>query len=282
MSSGSQPRAAAGSTDDTIHDSTALEVAARAGLVIYGLLHLVFAYVAIRLVLTDASGSATGTGALAQLAEKDAGRWTLGFVAVGLALLVAWQLITAAVGYPHDEGVRRHVLRLGALARAGVYGYLAGASARLALEGKSGSGGSPDSMSARLLSAPAGPAILTAIGLVVAGVGIGQAVFGLSKGFLGQLDEKARSRDRRISIILIGQIGYTAKGLALVLVGGLVCWAAWTHDPKKAGGLDSALLRLLGAGYGKPALVAIAIGVAWFGIYTLIRSRHLAADTITS
>lgn len=265
-----------------IHDSTAVEIAARAGLVVYGVLHLVFAYVVVRLVLTDASGQATGTGALAQLAQDATGRVTLGVLAVGMGLLVVWQLITAAVGYPEYQGLWRHLMRLAALARAGVYGYFAAASARLALEGRSAPSGSPDSMSARLLSAPGGTAILTAIGLVVAGIGVGLGVYGLARKFLQQLDEDARNKQRRVSIVLVGQVGYVAKGVALLVVGGLLVWAALSHDPKKAGGLDSALLELLGGGFGKPALVVIAVGVAWFGVYTLIRSRHLAHDTVTS
>lgn len=265
-----------------IHDSTAVEISARAGLVIYGVLHLVFAYVAVRLVLTDASGQATGTGALALLAQDATGRVVLGAMAIGMVLLVVWQLITAAVGYPDDGGTRRHVMRLAALARAGVYGYFAGASARLALEGRSASSGSPDSMSARLMSAPGGTAILTAIGLVVAGVGVGLAVYGLTSKFLDQLDEDARNKQRRVSIVLVGQVGYVAKGVAFLVVGGLLAWAALSRDPKKAGGLDSALQELLGGAYGGPALVVIAVGVAWFGVYTLIRSRHMANEIVTS
>lgn len=270
------------SAEDDIHQSTTLEVAARAGLVVYGLLHLLFGYVAIRLVFTDASGQATGTGALALLAQEPPGRVTLAAVAVGMLLLVAWQLISAAVGYPEESGARRHLMRLGALARGGVYGYLAAASTRLSLDGKSASSGSPDSMSARLMSAPGGTLILTVVGLVVVGIGVGLVVFGVTRRFLEQLDEEARNQDRRVSIILVGQIGYIAKGIALVVVGVLVCWAALSHDPEKAGGLDAALLQLLGGTYGKPALVAIAVGVAWFGVYTLIRSRHLANDVVTS
>ena len=270
------------SDEDDIHNSTTVEVAARVGLVIYGLVHLIFAYVAIQLVFTDASGSSTGTGALRQLAQDDVGRLTLGAVALGLAPLVPWQLIVAAVGYPDDDGWKRHVMRFGALARAAVFGYLTVASARLALQGSSGSGGGPDSMSARVMAAPAGAALLTLVGLVVIGVGIGQIVFGLTKKFLEQLDEDARRQDRRIPIVLVGQIGYVAKGLAMVLVGGLVAWAALTNDPKKSGGLDTALLKLLGGTYGKPTIVVIAVGIGWFGVYVLIRSRHMASDSVTA
>ena len=280
--SSSSVRSADSSDSEDIHNSTVLEVAARAGLTVYGLVHILFTYVAIRLVFTDAKGSSTGTGALRQLAKDEAGRWLLAVVAAGLALLVAWQLITAAVGYRRESGWRRHLMRFGALTRATVYGYLCASSGKLALQGQDGSSSNPDSMSAKLMSAPAGAVILTLIGLIVIGVGVGQIVFGLMSKFLEQLDDEAKDKDRRIPIRLIGQVGYVAKGIALGVVGALLCWAAMTHDPKKSGGLDSALFRLLGENYGKVALVAVGGGIAVFGVYTLIRSRHIESDALTS
>lgn len=264
------------------HGSAALQVAARGGLAVFGVMHLVFAYVAVRLVFSGESGSSTGTGALAQLAEDAAGRVTLAVVALGLVALVAWQLATAAAGYRRTAGAKRWVMRFGALSRAVVYGYLAVSAARLVLQGGSGANGDPDSTSARLLSLPAGVAVLTGAGLVVMGVGIGQAIFGLSKRFLNQLDHQARHQDRRVPIVVIGQVGYLAKGIALAVVGGLLCWAALTHDPKKSGGLDAALLKLLGGGWGRVAVVVVAVGIGLFGLYTLIRARHLASDGLVS
>jgi hypothetical protein len=263
-------------------DHPALEVVARAGLVLYGVVHLLFAYVAIRIVLTDASGGATGSGALSRLAREDTGRVTLGVVAAGFAALVVWQGITAVVGYRDSRRRTRYVLRLGALARVVVYAYFAHGSARRALEGPSASEGSPDSTSARLMSAPGGSVILAVIGLTVAGVGIGLVVYGLMKQFLEQLDHDARNGGRRVPIVLIGQVGYVAKGIAFLVVGALLCWAAVSQDPKKSGGLDAALVELLGRSLGRPAIVVVAVGIALFGIYTLIRSRHIQSDSLTS
>jgi hypothetical protein len=263
-------------------DHSAVEVVARLGLVLYGVVHLLFAYVAIRVVLTDASGSTTGSGVLSQLARDTTGRVTLGVVGVGFAALVLWQGITAVVGYRDSPRRTRYVLRVGALARAAVYAYFAYGSVRRALTGPSGSGGSPDSASAQLLSAPGGAVVLAGIGVTIAGVGVGLVVYGVLKKFLEQLDHAARNHDRRAPIVLLGQVGYVAKGIAFLVVGGLFCWAAASHDPKKSGGLDAALVELLGRSLGRPAIVVVAVGIAVFGVYTLIRSRHIQSDSLTS
>lgn len=263
-------------------DHPVLAVVARAGLILYGVVHLLFAYVALRIVLTSASGSTTGSGALSELARDTTGRVTLGAVALGFAALVAWQGITAVVGYRDSRRRVRYLLRFGALARAGVYLYFAYASARRALEGPSASGANANSTSAQLMSAPGGTLLLAAIGLTVAGVGLGLAVYGLLGKFLEQLDDEAKTSGRRTPIVLIGQVGYVAKGIAFLMVGGLLCWAAASHDPKKSGGLDAALVELLGRSVGVPAIVVVAVGIALFGVYTLIRSRHMQSDSLTS
>ncbi len=275
-------QATAEEVDRGARHSDTLEWSVRAGLVAYGVVHLLVAYVALRLVYGHGGGSATGEGALAQLAGGPVGKATLGAMAVAFAALALWQLIAALVGYRDSEGWSRHLMRFGAASRVVVYGYFAVASARLVLEGHSGSGGSPDSMTARLMSAPAGTFLVAGAGLTTAGVGIGLVVFGLRKGFLGQLDEKARTAERRVPIVVIGQVGYVVKGLALVVVGALLCWAAVTHDPHKSGGLDQSLHELLGDRLGGPAIIVVGLGIGCFGLYLFARSRHLDQQGLTS
>lgn len=262
--------------------SDTLAWAVRVGLVGYGLLHLLVAWVAVRLALGGGHGTVTGRGALAQLAGETLGRVMLLAMAAGFAALVVWQLIAAAVGF-HDSGPRMRVLaRFAALCRAVVWGYLAVTTTQLAFAGGSG-GGSPSSTTARVMSWPAGTWLVAVVGAVVVGIGVGLAIFGWRTGFLDQLDERARSRDRRrVPIVVAGQVGYVAKGLALVVIGVLLIWAAWTRDPHKSGGLDRALYELVGGSLGKVAVVAIAVGIGSFGLFLLARARHLNRASLTS
>ena len=262
--------------------SDALAWSVRGGLVGYGLLHLLVAWIAVRLVLTRAHGSVTGKGALAQLSGEALGRLTLAGMAVGFAALVVWQLIAAAVGY-HAHGPRRRLLeRFAALCRGVAWAYLAVTTTGLTVRGGSG-GGSPSTTTATVMSWPAGGWLVALVGAVVVGVGIGLAVFGWRGGFVDQLDERARSRDRRwVPIVVFGRAGYVAKGVALAVVGVLLAWAAWTHDPHKSGGLDRALYEVTGGGLGKAAIVVVAAGLGCFGLFLLARARHLNRDSLTS
>jgi hypothetical protein len=64
------------------------------------------------------------------------------------------------------------------------------------------------------------------------------------------------------------------KGVALVLVGVVVAWAAVTFDPKQADGLDGALRAVAGAPFGQWLLTVIAAGLAAYAVYCLVRARH--------
>lgn len=279
MTSGTTARSA----DRTARDSDALAWAVRGGLVGYALLHLLVGWVAVRLVLTSAGGTATGRGALAQLAGEPSGRIVLAAMAVGFAALVVWQLIAAAVGYRDRDGWSRTVMRLGAVCRAAVWGYLAAATTVLAVGGGSAGGGSPSSTTATVMSWPAGAWLVALVGAVVAGIGVGLGIFGWRAGFVDQLDRHARARDgRRVPIVVLGRVGYLAKAAALEVIGVLLVWAAWTHDPHKSGGLDEALRELLGGSLGKAAIIVVAVGLGCFGLFLLARARHLNRESLTS
>ena len=269
--------------------STTLDWSVRAGLVAYGALHLLLAWVAVRVVVGHGStpsgkgsGSATGQGALSQLAGDPLGRVLLSAMAVVFAGLAVWQLIAALVGYRDDDGLKRHLMRVGAGARVVAYGYFAFASARLALQGASAHGQSPDSTTQRVMAAPAGTLLLVGVGVGAAATGIGLAVFGVRKGFLDQLDSRARNADRRVPIVVLGQVGYVVKGLAFVLIGALLVIAALTRNPTKVGGLDHSFYELLGHTGGSIAVVVAGLGLGCFGLYLFARSWHLADHTLTS
>jgi hypothetical protein len=107
-------------------------------------------------------------------------------------------------------------------------------------------------------------------------------VFGIRRAFLGQLDDAARTQGRRLPIVVLGQVGYITKGIAFSVVGILVCMAGITNDPRRTGGLDQSLERLVGASLGEAAIVAVGAGIGCFGLYLLARARHLNRQTLTA
>jgi hypothetical protein len=268
--------------------SPALLGSVRAGFVAYGAVHLLFAWIAIRLVTNhdassgSASKTATGQGALAQLADDPLGRILLGAMSVLFVILMLWQLLTALVGHRHRSGWRRVALRAAAVCRLLVYGYFAVSCARLSMRGADAAGRSPQSTTARILNAPLGPLLVIAVAAVAVGVGVALVVFGARKSFVRLLNQGARGGGRRKVVVVLGQVGYVAKGLAFIVVGALLTTVALTHDPGKAGGLDQALFQFLGHATGSAAIVVVGLGLGCFGLYLFALSRHLDDQALTS
>jgi hypothetical protein len=62
--------------------------------------------------------------------------------------------------------------------------------------------------------------------------------------------------------------------MVLAGAGVLVIVAILQADPSKAAGLDAAVKTLGHAPFGKVLLVVAALGIASFGAYSFVRSRH--------
>ena len=51
-------------------------------------------------------------------------------------------------------------------------------------------------------------------------------------------------------------------------------WAAVTFDPADASGLDGALRSILSVPFGQVLLTLVALGIAAFGAFCLVRARY--------
>jgi hypothetical protein len=87
---------------DRATDSDAFEYAARAGFAVSGVLHLLVAYIILRIAF-GASGNADQSGALTTLAKQTGGALMLWVVAVGLVALGLWRVAEAIVGSKPSE-----------------------------------------------------------------------------------------------------------------------------------------------------------------------------------
>jgi hypothetical protein len=124
-------------------------------------------------------------------------------------------------------------------------------------------------LSAQMMQSVWGKAVLVVVALVVIAVGGYHVYKGASKKFLKDLDVSGGT-----GITWIGIVGYVAKGLVLAGAGILVLVATFTADPAKASGIDAAVKTLGSAPFGKILLIIAALGLAAYGAYGFIRSRH--------
>jgi hypothetical protein len=258
---------------DKATDSKAFEYTARVGFAASGVLHLLVAFIILRLAF-GSGGNADQSGALGTLAKQPGGSVMLWVAAVGLIALGLWRVAEAVVGSkPGESGQGRDDSpawkRAKSVGLAIVNFAIAFSAMKFAMGAGQSSGQQNSGMSAQLMQSGWGKALLIAVGLGIAGVGGYHVYKGASKKFL---------KDLRVSggtaINAVGVTGYVAKGLVLAGAGLLVIFAALTADPSKAAGLDAAVKTLGQAPFGKVLLILAAIGIAAFGAYSFVRSRH--------
>ncbi|MGY1841259.1 MULTISPECIES: DUF1206 domain-containing protein [unclassified Modestobacter] len=259
-------------------DSDALENLARVGLIAYGVVHLLIAWLALQLAWGGSGGSADQSGAMATLAAQPFGRTLLWVLAVGLVALAVWQLamlLRHARGLRSSGDERKEALTgsAKAVAKAAVYVVLAITAIRFATGGGQSSSGQEQQTVAGVFGWPGGRYLVGVAALVVIAVGAYHVHKGLSGRFLKEIDTAHASAGQRRLIERFGQVGYPAKGIALALVGGLLGWAAITFDAAKASGLDGALQTLLDAPFGQVLLTLVAVGIAAFGVFSFFRAR---------
>jgi hypothetical protein len=259
---------------DRATDNDAFEYAARAGFAVSGVLHLLVAFIILRIAF-GSGGNADQSGAMATLADQPGGAVILWVAAAGLVALGLWRIAEALVG--SKPGERSSMKdddtpawkRAKSLGLAVVNFAIAFSAARFAMGSGQQSSQQNAGLSAQMMQTGWGKAILTVVALGLVGVGGYHVYKGVAKKFLKNLRVSGGN-----GITAVGVTGYAAKGLVLAGAGMLVIVATLQADPSKATGLDAAIKTLGHAPFGKVLLIAAALGIAAFGAYSFVRSRY--------
>jgi len=245
-----------------------IDLLGRGGLVAYGVVHLVVAWLAVRIAFGLPEGSADAQGAVAEIATG-AGAVGLVVEVVGLVAFAVWQLTAAALGFRWVSGGERVRKRVGAVMKAlTMLGLAVVAVAFLRSGPRSGDAGARDVV-ADLLLLPGGRLLVAVAAVVIAVIAVTMTYTGLRRTFLGDLDVRRLSSALRRAVEVIGAVGHLARALALGVVGVLVFTAAVASDARRAGGLDAALRALGDTPLGMSLLVVVALGFGAFGVYCL-------------
>jgi hypothetical protein len=233
------------------------------GLIAYGVVHLLIAWIALQLAWGKSNEEASQQGALQELASKPFGGVLLWVVAIGLFALVIWKALE--LSYGHLEMSKK----VSSVGRGLVYLVLGISAVKVATGSGGSSSGSERSMTSRVMQYPAGRVLVVIVGLVAIGIGVRQIYKAATKKFTEDLSGIVPS-----ATITLGRVGYSAKGVVFIIAGALFAWAGISYDPAKAGGLDTALRTLKEQPYGWVLLTVMALGLACFGVYCFFWSRN--------
>lgn len=221
---------------------------------------------------------------LAFFATLPLGTALLFVLGAGLAGYVVW-LFSSAIADAENRGsdVKGLAIRGAALARAIVYGAFAVEAFRTAMTHRrsgEGSDATTRHFTSRAMEAPFGKWAVAAAGLAI----VGYALYQIHRAWEARLGsrlhlEAARPALRR-KLVAISRFGIAARALVFLVIGPSLVVAAMRHDPHAARGTKGALARLWSVPFGSAVLVLVGIGLAAFGVYSIVKARYRTVRAI--
>jgi hypothetical protein len=234
------------------------------------------------LALLAAVGSGGQTGgsrsALQTLLSQPFGKLWLVLIALGLFGFCAWRVLEALTDADRRGSDMKGLgIRAAHLISGFVYAGLAVSALNLAL-GR-GSGGGEDQAAqdwtAWLMSQPLGQWLVGLVGLAVAGAGLAF----LWKAWRGDVAERlSLPADKRDWIVTLGRMGFAARGIVFLVIGGFLILAALHASSSEVHGLGGALQALQQQSYGWALLALTSLGLFAFGLFGLVQARYRHID----
>ncbi|WP_043344307.1 DUF1206 domain-containing protein [Belnapia moabensis] len=255
-----------------------LELFARLGYGARGAVNLLIGLLALLAAFGRGGGTAGSKGALQALLFQPMGSLLLAVVALGLFGFALWRSIQALFDADRlGHSPRAVVVRLGQIISAVVYAGLGVFAAGLIIGSGSGSG---EEQSARdwtrwLLAQPFGRWLVGAVGAAIVGAGLGMAYKAWSGSFARHLtcDGSAATW-----VMPLGRLGYAARAVVFLTIGGFLMLAAYQSDPSEAHGLGGALLALQEQPFGRVLFGLVAFGLAAFGAFEFAEAKFRRID----
>ncbi len=198
----------------------------------------------------------------------------LGLIAFGLLGYIIWRF-TQAVRDTENKGSDPKGLgrRLGYASSGLVYTGVAWFAAQLALNGSADKGGNTQQgLVAKVLNWPAGDWLIIIMGLIIIGTGLYQVYRAYSGSFSKHVNDSGLPSNQQQIVYRTGQLGYTARGIVLGIIGYFFIQAGRQHRASAVGTTDEAFDFL--AAMGPMALAVVALGLMAYGIYMLVRAKY--------
>jgi hypothetical protein len=253
-----------------------IEKLARAGYFARGVVYVIVAWIALQAALGNRR-TAGPEGALTEVFRQPFGKALLIVLAAGLAGYALWRFVQALLD-PERKGTDAQglVSRAGYVLTGIIHALLTAAAVRMALGSGGPAGGDSEARerTQTLMEQPAGPWLVGLVGLGLAAYGLYQLYRAFQAKLGKRLDLSRMGPRARRAFVPAARAGLAARGVVFVLIGSFVVRAATSTDPGEARGVGGALESVRGAPYGTWLLGLVALGLAGYGIFEMVKARY--------
>lgn len=252
------------------------ETFAKAGLaakgVVYFILGSIATLAAIRLGGKTTAG-ADRTGVFDTIQDLPAGKLLLGIIGTGLLCYSLWRVIEAFSCAKSED--KKTWLKGARYFFSGItYLFMAYSAFRFLLEGRESNGNNNSYWTAELLSKPFGQWLVGIVAAIFAVAGFYQVWYGLSEKYKKHVDSRKLDREASSRLLLSGKVGFTARGLAWLIISYMFLRAAVNSKSSEAGGTGEAFQLIENISYGDALLAALGFGLMAYGVFNFIRARY--------
>lgn len=234
-----------------------------------GAVYLTIGVIAIYAALYG--GQAEGSsGAFESLDSTPWGDVILVAIAIGILCYVIWRFVDAVMDL-EDEGddMEGYASRAGQAMSGGTHLVLAFAAITAAFGSGGGGGGGTESMTATVMAQPFGRFVIA----LVAGTTLAVAIYLFYKAWTASYRSKLRRTRLTERLEPLVRFGLAAHGVVLLIIGGLLLYAAWTTNAENAAGFGQALRILENQVYGQILLILAGVGMIGFAAYCGVRAQ---------
>jgi len=262
-------------SETTRHVARWIVFLARVGYAAKGVVYIVVGALAARAAV-GGGGRLTGTkGALHAIGEGPFGTAALITVAAGLLGYALWRLINAITDAERKGDEPTGLMkRAGGAVRGLAYGGLGAQTIHFLATRDEGDGREAETMTARVMTWPAGRWLVILVGLGFLGYGAYQLYRAGSNKVLKNIDTLDAGAEGSRWIKRFGRFGIAARAVVFAMIGALLMRAAWKFNPAAAGGIDDSLSALAHGPRGALVLGIVAAGLVSYGLFQLATARY--------
>lgn len=253
----------------------ALEASSRFGFAANGFVYLSVGILMLASAIGMRGQAVDPHGVLYLLAQQPFGRLWLVLIGAGLWAFVGWRVLQAVFDVDHEgSDLKGWVVRAAQGASGLAYAVLASGVFELLDEVGPNMGAEQlaenQEKAGVLLGLPFGGAALIVIGLIIAGVGIGNVVMGVVNDFGATL---VCSKTVCRWVLPLARVGYAARGLAYLPLALFVTLAGYRASSDRVETFGTALEALERQPGGAIMLGLTAGGLIAFGAYAFVEAR---------
>lgn len=245
----------------------------RIGMIAKGIVYLLIGILTVLPIFGMGGQTSSSKGALRFLAEQSYGQILLVILGLGLFGYLFFRCYQAFANLKnHDDDAKGYLIRASYVVSGLIYGFLGYTALKMVFGSSSGQGNTVS----KILNSDYGDIIAIAIGLVLLGKAIYEFYMAYSGKFKEQVEHAQISSKERTLLTNAGKVGFTARGIVAGILAYLFFKAGFQNTSGDINKADA--FNLLQNEFGSIIMAIVAAGIAFYGVFMLIKSKYPGVD----